>query len=159
MNNKQINGTKSELLAEYFLINNGYAVSKPINDFSEYDFVIDDCKGHLYRVQVKTIYFDSSKQRWLGSCVTSHIRGNGRRINKKYTKDSFDFGLFICAEHNSAYMIPISLIEGRRSITFYPNGKANKSNTRYYDFEQFHQNLFWSCRVTCPNPYPQNPQK
>ena len=142
MNSKQINGTKSELLAEYFLIAQGYIVSKPINDFLEYDFIADDRKGHLYKVQVKTIYFDNGKKRWMGSCVTSHIRGNGRRINKKYTAESFDFGLFICAEHNSAYMIPISLIEGRRSITFYPNGKANKSNTRYSDFEQFRQDIF-----------------
>ena len=56
MNSKQINGTKSELLAEYFLIGQGYIVSKPINDFSEYDFIVDDCDGNLYRIQVKTIY-------------------------------------------------------------------------------------------------------
>ena len=142
MNTKQINGTRSELLAEYFLISQGYIVSKPINDFSEYDFVADDCDGQLYKVQVKTIYFDNNKKRWVGSCVTSHIRGNGRRTNKKYTKKSFDFGLFICAEHNSAYMIPISLIEGRRGITFYPDGKTNKSNTRYSDFEKFRQDIF-----------------
>ena len=142
MNSKQINGIKSELLAEYFLTNQGYIVSKPINDFSEYDFVVDDCNNHLYKIQVKTIYFDNNKQRWMGSCVTSHLRGNGKRTNKKYTKESFDFGLFICAEYNSVYMIPISLIEGRRSITFYPNGKANKSNTRYSDFEKFRQSIF-----------------
>lgn len=142
MNSKQLNGTKSELLAEYFLINQGYIVSKPINDFLEYDFVIDDRDGNLYKIQVKTVYFDNNKQRWLGSCVTSHIRGNGRRLNKKYTNQSFDFGVFICAEYNSAYMIPISLIAGRRSITFYPNEKDNKSNTRYSDFEQFRQDIF-----------------
>lgn len=142
MNIKQINGIKSELLAEYFLINQGYIISKPINDFSEYDFIIDDEKGHLYKVQVKTIYFDNNKSRWLGSCVTSHIRGNGRRTNKKYTKKSFDYGIFICAKYNCVYMIPISLIENRRSITFYPNGKTNKSNTKYSDFEQFRQNIF-----------------
>lgn len=142
MNSKQLNGTKSELLAEYFLINQGYIVSKPINDFLEYDFVIDDRNGNLYKIQVKTVYFDNNKQRWLGSCVTSHIRGNGRRVNKKYTNQSFDFGVFICADYNSIYMIPISLIAGRRSITFYPNGKDNKSNTRYSDFEQFRQDIF-----------------
>jgi len=45
MTSKQINGTKSELLAEYYLIRHGYNVSKPINDFSEYDFVIEDEYG------------------------------------------------------------------------------------------------------------------
>lgn len=86
---------------------------------------------------MKTIYFDNNKLRWLASCVTSHIRGNGRRTNKKYTEKSFDYGLFICADANCAYLIPISKIIGRRSITFYPYGKNNKSKTRYTDFEQY----------------------
>ena len=137
MTSKQINGTKSELLAEYYLIRHGYNVSKPINDFSEYDFVIEDEYGKLFKVQVKTIYFDNSKKRWVGSCVTSHIRGNNRRTNKKYTEKSFDYGLFICAEYNKAYLIPIECIVGKRSITFYPNGKNNKTNTRYKDFETY----------------------
>ena len=122
MTSKQINGTKSELLAEYYLIRHGYNVSKPINDFSEYDFVIEDEYGKLFKV---------------GSCVTSHIRGNNRRTNKKYTEKSFDYGLFICAEYNKAYLIPIECIVGKRSITFYPNGKNNKTNTRYKDFETY----------------------
>lgn len=138
---KHINGTKSELLAEYYLITHGYAISKPINDFLEYDFVVEDINGKLYKIQVKTIYFDNNKQRWVASCVTSHIHGNNKRTNKKYTKKSFDFGLFICAEYNKAYLIPISLIEGRRGITFYPNGKNNKSNTSHKDFEIYCDNI------------------
>ena len=69
--------------------------------------------------------------------MTSHIHGNYRRTNKKYTEKSFDYGLFICAEYNKAYLIPIGLVAGRRSITFYPNGKDNKSNTRFKDFEGY----------------------
>lgn len=137
MTTKQINGTKSELLAEYYLINNGFIVSKPINDFSEYDFIADNLNGKIIRVQVKTIYWDNSKKRYMGSCVTSHIRGNNRRLNKKYNANSFDYCLFICAEYNSAYMIPITSILGRRSITFYPNGKNNKTENGSFDFEQF----------------------
>ena len=63
MTDKQANGTKSELLAEYYLIRHGYVVSKPINDFAEYDFVIEDNDGKLYKIQVKTIYFDNSKKK------------------------------------------------------------------------------------------------
>lgn len=141
MNSKHKHGTESELLAEFSLVNKGYIVSKPINDFNEYDLIADDCEGHLYRIQVKTIYFDNAKQRWLGSCVTSHIRGNGRRTNKKYGENSFDYCLFICKEHNSMYFVPIKEIVGKRSITFYPNGKANKSNTRYNDFEKYREDI------------------
>lgn len=136
MHDKQRHGTESELLAEYYFVNNGYIVSKPINDFNEYDFVID-CNGALYKVQVKTIYFDNSKNRWLGSCVTSHIRGANRRINKKYNEKSFDYALFVCKERNCVYLIPIEKIAGRRSITFYPDSKQKNVNSRYEDFEQY----------------------
>lgn len=141
MNDKQKTGTESELLAEFYLVRKGYIVSKPINDFNEYDFVIDDTQGHLYTVQVKTVYFDNSKRRWLSSCVTSHIRGNGRRTNKKYTESSFDIALFVCKEHNCVYLIPITKIQGRRSITFYPDKKPNSVNSRYEDFEIYKDSL------------------
>ena len=132
MTEKQTNGQKSELLAEYYLIGKGYVVSKPINDFSEYDFIIDN-DGVLCTVQVKTIYFDNSKKRWLSSCVTSHIRGNNRRTNKKYTEKSFDYGLFVCKEYRKAYLVPIALIAGRRSITFYPDSDSTDGFEFYKD--------------------------
>lgn len=40
MNIKHKNGTVSELLAEQFFIERGDIVSKPINDFSEYDLIV-----------------------------------------------------------------------------------------------------------------------
>lgn len=134
---KHKHGTESELLAEYYLVHKGYVVSKPINDFNEYDFVIDEGSGTLQRVQVKTIYYDNSKHRWLSSCVTSHIRGNDRRTNKKYSNNSFDLGLFVCAEYMTVYLIPINSIVGRRSITFYPDGIPNTVTSRYPNFEEY----------------------
>ena len=120
MYTKHKNGTVSELLAEQFFVERGDIVSKPINDFNEYDFIVDTpCLDKLQRVQVKTIYYDNSKQRWLASLVTSHIKGNGKRENKKYSAQSFDIGAFVCKEHNAIYIIPIEEIEGKRSITFY----------------------------------------
>lgn len=38
---KQINGTISELIAQQFFVKNNYIVSKPINDFNEYDLTKD----------------------------------------------------------------------------------------------------------------------
>lgn len=142
INTKHKNGTISELLAEQFFIEQGNIVSKPINDFSEYDFVIDiQPLSKLQRVQVKTIYFDNTKRRWISSLVTSHIRGNGRRENKKYSIKSFDIGAFVCKEHNAIYIIPIDKLEGRRSITFYPDGKPETVNSRYKDYEYYKHEL------------------
>lgn len=142
MNIKHKNGTVSELLAQQFFIERGDIVSKPINDFSEYDLIIDTPSlSKVHRAQVKTVYYDNSKRRWIASLVTSHIRGNGRRENKKYSQDSFDIGVFVCKEHNAIYIIPIEELAGRRSITFYPDGKPDTTNTRFTDFEHYKYRL------------------
>jgi len=132
---KHKSGTISELLATSYFVQNNHIVSKPITDFHDYDLIVDN--GSLKRVQVKTIYWDNSKSRYLASCVTSHIRGNETRYNKKYHKDSFD--LLCAVEHTtgSIYIIPMEKVLDRRSITFYPKGKPETVNGRYEDFEQY----------------------
>lgn len=138
-NTKHKQGTVSELLAASHFVQNGCKVFLPIDSFGEYDLVVDD--GTLKRVQVKTIYWDNSKCRYLISCVTSHIRGNNRRTNKKYTNTSFDVLCAVNLKTNRIYKIPIEKVNGRRSITVYPNGKPDSVNSRYEDFEQYAEQL------------------
>ena len=133
--NKHQTGNVSELLAAQFFIKNGYSISLPFDNFGEYDLIIDN--GVLSRVQVKTIYWDTNKQRHLISCVTSHIRGNLRRTNKKYTQTSFDFLLGVEILSHTYYLIPVDQLQNRRSITVYPNGKPLTVNNRYGDFETY----------------------
>lgn len=132
---KHKQGTVSELIASSYFVQQNYVVSKPINDFGEYDLIIDN--GKLNRVQVKTAYWDNNKKRYLISLVTSHIRGNGRRPNKKYQLSSFDLLCAVQKEANAIYLIPIKEIIGRRSITVYPNKKPKSVNNRFEDFERF----------------------
>ena len=131
MYEKHINGTVSELLAEQYFINKGYIVSKPITDFNEYDFVIDN-DGNLQRVQVKTVYYDNSKHRYLSSCVISHIHGNYKRVNKKYTDKSFELYAFVCKPYNCIYIIPNKKLLGRRSLTFYPDNMEKDKKYKKY---------------------------
>ena len=132
---KHRQGTVSELIASSYFVQKEYIVSKPINDFGEYDLIIDN--GNLSRVQVKTAYWDNSKKRYLVSLVTSHIRGGGRKPNKKYSINSFDLLCAVQKETGFVYLIPIKNISGRRSITLYPDKKPKSVNSRFKDFEQF----------------------
>lgn len=131
--NKHQKGTISELFASEYFVKNGYIVSKPITDFNEYDLIVDN--GELKRVQVKTIYFDNSKERYMISCVTSHIRGNNKRVNKKYDSNSFDILCAVEVDIEAVYLIPIEEVALRRGITLYPIGKKN--NRKYKDFEKY----------------------
>lgn len=133
---KHLQGTVSELLASSYFVQKGWTVFTPIDGHGEYDLVVEDNNNKLSRIQVKTIYWDSNKNRFLISCVTSHIRGNGRRINKKYKENCFDLLVGVEKNTDSIYIIPFEKIFGRRSITVYPNGKT-KTNGRYDDFEQY----------------------
>lgn len=135
MTNKHLQGTVSELLASSYFVRKGCLVFTPIDGHGEYDFIIDDSR-QLRKIQVKTIYWDNNKNRFLISCVTSHIRGNGRRINKKYKDKCFDLLVGVERENNAIYAIPFAKILRRRSITVYPKGKT-KTNGRYEDFEQY----------------------
>lgn len=132
---KHKQGTVSELIASAYFVQKGYVISKPINNLGEYDLIIDN--GNLNRVQIKTAYWDNSKKRYLISLVTSHIRGFGKRLNKKYKLNSFDLLCAVQKETNSIYLIPIKEILGRRSITLYPIKKPKLVNNRFEDFERF----------------------
>lgn len=141
MYEKHINGTISELLAKSYFVKEGLIVSKPINDFNEYDLIVDD--GHaLFRVQVKTAYWDNNKSRYLVSCVTSHIRGDGNRYNKKYSDGSFDILACVHVKSNSIYIIPFEEVKGRRGLTLYPEGKPETVYNKHRDFEEYRRELF-----------------
>lgn len=112
-------GKIAELIAQQYFIKAGYIVSKTTTPFNEYDLVVDD-GDKLEKVQVKTAYWDNNKKRYLCSLVTSHIRGNGNRYNKKYTENSFDLLCAVEIKNKAIYIIPMSEILGRRSITLYP---------------------------------------
>jgi len=135
---KQVKGIAAELVASSYFVQRGYQVSVPVSKFGEYDLILDD--GHsLSRVQVKTVYWDNSKKRYLLSCVTSHIRKSPEKNrNKKYTLTSFDWLVGICLDTGHIYQIPISKIAGRRSITVYPiTQPEDKGN-----FEQYRMGLY-----------------
>ena len=116
---KYIKGTTSLLSIASYFTSKGISVFMPVDDFGECDLVIDD--GKLKKIQVKTIYWDNSKKRYLLSFVTSHIKGNYKRTNKKYTLNSFDFLAGIELKSGAIYLIPIKDIAGKRSKTIYLN--------------------------------------
>lgn len=151
--NKHVVGTTSELLAKVHFLNKGYIVSKPINDFNRYDLIIDNGEK-IERVQVKTAYWDNNKKRYLVSCVVTHIRGDENRYNKKYEEGSFDLLACVHPESNSIYVIPFEEVEGRRSLTLYPDGKPKAVNSRYRDFEDYKEKL--TMLGANPSPYLQS---
>lgn len=130
--NKQQTGLYSELLAMAYLVKLGWRVSKPITDHSEYDLYIENDTGKPLKVQVKTAYWDNSKKRYLVSLVTSHIRGNGRKPNKKYTEKSFDKLIAVEPNNQVIYEWSIFDVAGKRSITVYPDKEIETNRYKMF---------------------------
>ena len=136
---KHISGTTCECLAAYYFTARGYTVSLPIDKFGEYDFIADNGENQQ-RVQVKKIYYDEAKQRYVSSLVTAHVR-RGRKINKKYEDGAFDLFAFVCPEYNAIYIIPLSELIGRRSLTFYLDRPQVAKKDKYPNFERYRREL------------------
>ena len=141
MNQHKVNGVISEFLAAAWFTRNGYIVSWPSDSSVEYDFIIDNKTDEPKRVQVKTIYFENSKKRYIGSLVLTHRQNNGKSLNKKYKQGAFDIAAFVSVETNSIYIVPFDFVHGRRSITFYPDEKGNANYKRPFNFESFKEVL------------------
>lgn len=119
--NSNKKGIIIELIAQQYLILQGYTISKPIDQTScEYDMIIEK-DSKMLRVQVKSIFWDTSNQRYYCSLITSHRKGNeGKYLTKKYTENSFDLLIAIEIETESIYCIPIQEIVDLRGILLYP---------------------------------------
>jgi len=125
------------LSAAAYFTKQGWIVSIPVDDFGEYDLIIDNnnplCgKNNLLKVQVKTAYWDNSKKRYIVSLVTSHIRGKGKRYNKKYNLNSFHRLVAIEPENGFIYQWSIDEVAGKRSITVYPNKEYELNRNTLY---------------------------
>lgn len=98
-------GHISELKFESALISRGWIVSKAPS-YAAYDYVVDDQKGNIHRVQVKTL-----RERESGNFELK-LRPSGG----KYTKKNCDFIVGVFPNGNLVWM-PVSRVRGRNSMT------------------------------------------
>jgi hypothetical protein len=94
-------------IAIAWFVKNGCTVSIPLTDCQEYDLVIDDINGKLYKVQVKTTTFKefNTYKINLKTC------GGNQSFNtiKKFDKTKVDL-LFIVTCEGDMYLIPTNKI-------------------------------------------------
>jgi hypothetical protein len=93
----------------------GLPVSKPWGELSSYDFVIGKT-GRFVSVQVKSTMM---KEAGGYNCT---VRGG----HKAYAPGSFDFVACYVIPADAWYIIPAEIVQGKRSIAFYPNSPTSK---------------------------------
>ena len=100
-NTKRI-GIVSELVAMQRFSAAGFLMCVPFGDCAPYDLILDDRRGKLYRIQVKTGRI--RKGVVLFSCVSQH--GHRKRPPTQYFGRIDAFGVY-CRDNDEFYVVPI----------------------------------------------------
>ncbi len=106
MNTKE-KGDVAEQAAVFHALKRGWGVSKPIGDRLPYDLLFD-LRGVLVKIQVKSAWFDESRQNW----VTDNRRTKTNRrimLRDRYEISDFDFALVYLSDLDLFYIFPVSV--------------------------------------------------
>ena len=103
----------------------GYVVAKPYGQMHRYDFMVEGA-NKLWRIQVKTSTCLRDGKYQL--CVQ---RITHRRV-VAYKKSELDFVVAYLMPTNTWYILPISLVAGRRSFLLAPPGFRRKNPLAQY---------------------------
>lgn len=118
MNTKQKGDMGLGSAIAYFTRQN-YTVMVPLTDSQDYDLVVDEKDGNLYRVQVKYTNWQPNKTAYqVGFTIKGGTKGG---IWKKASEVVFD-KIFVLTGDGHTYYIPRSKIEGG-CINLRPDGK------------------------------------
>lgn len=114
MNSKQ-HGRIGVAKAITWFTENGYSVFVPFCEADRYDLIVD-LDGVLSRVEVKSTSRKTRSDCYSPNLITSG--GNRTQADKTKRLSSKDCDLvFISVADGTAYLFPISVLEGRNSVT------------------------------------------
>jgi hypothetical protein len=94
----------------------GLRLARPWGESSGYDFVVDQERGRLVRVQVKSTIF---KEGTGYSCTMKDSKG-------PYKKGSFEFVAAYVIPENVWFIIPEKKVRGKWSVGLYPKLERSK---------------------------------
>ncbi|NET36589.1 MAG: endonuclease [Cyanothece sp. SIO1E1] len=82
----------------------GYGVSTPLGDYLPYDLILD-VKGKLFKVQIKSAWWDEKKQNYVVD--NRRTRTNRRQMKRaNYAEDDFDFAILYIPTLDVFYIMP-----------------------------------------------------
>lgn len=93
----------------------GWGVSIPLTDSQKYDLIVDD-GAQLLRVQVKTT---RRKRRYYEVTLQTSGGNKSRNSKKKLDRSAIDI-VYVLAENNRRYAIPVNDLGGVGSIALSP---------------------------------------
>lgn len=112
----QQKGIETESIVTHELIKRGYTVSQPVFGDGRYDLIVDDGDS-LHRVQVKSFYRPSGKEKTIKIDFDTSIYNSDGEVTKTYySDDEIDAFVTYVPNRESLLWIPIEEA-GKTSIT------------------------------------------
>lgn len=119
-------GMVAELEFKKRAMQNGFVVSKTVNDRNGYDFIVD-CGDRLTKIQVKSKLNPDKTRRTSSYAINA---SKGVKNITTYDKNDFDFLVVYLHLENLLYIIPMEEVSKR--IRLSPYSKVSKYN-KYID--------------------------
>jgi len=107
------------------LLKRKFKVLQPVGDRLPYDLALD-CGGRLVRVQVKSAWYDSTKD--LYTVDVRRTKTNRRQMRRtRYTAEDFDVAILYLPEQGVFYIMPIHVfIRYRSGVSLVENQKRQR---------------------------------
>ncbi len=100
----KLKGDIAEQATILYALNRGWGVCTPIGDRLPYDLIVDT-GNHLFKIQVKSAWFDVTKRNWVVD--NRRTKTNRRRmIRENYTENDFDFAVIYLDQLDLFYVMP-----------------------------------------------------
>lgn len=110
-------GNIGHLLAMSYYSSLGWNISNPITDSNNYDFLVEDSKGKILKVQAKTTRYLSKAGNFVVHLATTG--GNQKEYWKKdLSIEGLDY-LFVVTTNGDCYSIPVNVLDSANSLTLY----------------------------------------
>lgn len=105
-------------------IQRGWTVSIPIGNNAPYDLIIDT-GSKLLKIQVKSAWYDSSKNNYMAN---TRMSKTNRKIYKQvhYCEGDFDFAIIYVPDTKDFYIIPITVFLSFKSSVLIQSPSAKR---------------------------------
>ena len=124
--NRGIGGYQAEVYFEYQAMKQGIVLSRPTNNLSPYDYVVD-VNGRLLKCQVKKAYRDKGSSCWICELRRTGSKKAGMKTypRKLYADGDFDF-LCVVIPDEDVYIMPWGIIREKASKVTVAGTKKDK---------------------------------
>jgi len=127
-------GTIAEQAVILAALQRNWGVAVPVGDFLPYDLIFD-VNGHLLKIQVKSAWYDATKQNYV---VDNRRTKTNRRemLRSPYDDEDFDFAILYIDTLSVFYVMPNAVFNSYGSEIHLVEGEKRQRKPKSYAYRE-----------------------